>query len=136
MNTSRYGYNAHADKPKKSSRKCSECGRSGHTKSSCSKKKKGKAKKKTNYVENDSSSKSSSSDSSSSDDSDSHICYGLKKKSKSSKKKPDMKKPQLDKNHIINEVFQLVLKTMVESYVSAIPQETVISIYNAMNAKF
>ena len=83
MNTSMYGYNAHADKPRKSSRKCSECGKSGHTKSSCpKKKKKGKAKKKTNYIENDSSSESSSSDSSSSDDSDSdsHICYGLKKK--------------------------------------------------------
>ena len=87
MNTSMYGYNAHADRPttsSKSSRKCSECGKSGHTKSSCPKKKKGKgkAKKKTNYVENDSSSESSSSDSSSSDDSDSdsHICYGLKKK--------------------------------------------------------
>ena len=47
-----------------------------------------------------------------------------------------MKKPQLDKNHIINEVFQLVLKTMVESFVNAVPKETVISIYNAMNAKF
>ena len=84
MNTSMYGYNAHANKPRKSSRKCSECCKSGHTKSSCLKKKKskGKAKKKTNYVENDSSSESSSSDSSSSDDSDSdsHICYGLKKK--------------------------------------------------------
>ena len=71
MNTSMYGYNAHADKPRKSSRKCSECGKSGHTKSSCPKKKKDKSKKKTNYVENDSSSESSSSDSSSSDDSDS-----------------------------------------------------------------
>ena len=46
MNTSMYGYNTHTDKPKKSSRKCSECGKSGHTKSSCLKKKKGKAKKK------------------------------------------------------------------------------------------
>src|SRR6185437_11761710 len=48
MNTSMYGYNAHADKPRKSSRKCSECGKSGHTKNSCPKKKKskGKAKKK------------------------------------------------------------------------------------------
>ena len=82
MNTSMYGYNAHADKPRKSSRKCSECGKSEHTKSSCPKKKKGKSKKKTNYIENDSSSESSSSDSFSSDDSDSdsHICYGLKKK--------------------------------------------------------
>ena len=82
MNTSMYGYNAHADKPRKSFRKCSECGKSGHTKSSCPKKKKGKSKKKTNYVENDSSSESSSSDSFSSDDSDSdsHICYGLKKR--------------------------------------------------------
>ena len=141
MNTSMYGYNAHADKPRKSSRKCSECGKSGHTKSSCLKKKKGKgkAKKKTNYVENDSSSESSSSDSSSSDDSDSdsHTCYGLKKKKDaSSKKKPDIKKPQLDKNRIVNEVFQLVLKTMVESFVNAVPKETVISIYNAMNAEF
>ena len=86
-----------------------------------------------------SSSESSSSDSFSSDDSDSdsHICYGLKKKKDaSSKKKPDMKKPQLDKNCIINEVFQLVLKTMVESFVNAIPKETVVSIYNAMNAEF
>ena len=83
MNTSMYGYNAHADdKPRKSSCKCSECSKSEHTKSSCLKKKKGKAKKKTNYIGNDSSSESSSSDSSSSDDSDSdsHICYGLKKK--------------------------------------------------------
>ena len=82
MNTSMYGYNAHADKLKKSSRKCSECGKSEHTKSSCPKKKKGKGKKKTNYIGNDSSSESSSSNSSSNDDSDSnsHICYGLKKK--------------------------------------------------------
>src|ERR1043165_1554238 len=138
MNTSMYGYNTHADKPRKSSRKCSECGKSRHTKSSCPKKKKGKAKKKTNYVENDSSSESNSSDSSSSDDSDSdsHICYGLKKKDASSKKKPDMKKPQLDKNRIVNEVFQLVLKTMVESFVNTVPKETVISVYNAMNAEF
>ena len=139
MNTSMYGYNAHADKPRKSSRKCSECGKSGHTKSSCPKKKKGKGKKKTNYVEYDTSSSDSSFDSSSSDDSDSdsHTCYGLKKKKDaSSKKKPDMKKPQLDKNRIVNEVFQLVLKTMVESFVNAVPKETVISIYNAMNAEF
>src|SRR5437870_1597751 len=139
MNTSMYGYNAYADKPRKSSRKCSECSKSGHTKSSCpKKKKKGKAKKKTNYVENDSSSESSSSNSSSSDDSDSdsHICYGLKKKDVSSKKKPNMKKPQLDKNHIVNKVFQLVLKTMVELFVNAVSKETVISIYNAINAKF
>src|SRR2546430_8920530 len=56
MNTFMYGYNAYANKPRKSSRKCSECGKSEHTKSSCLKKKKskGKAKKKTNYVENDS----------------------------------------------------------------------------------
>ena len=47
-----------------------------------------------------------------------------------------MKKPQLDKNRIVNEVFQLVLKTMVESFVNAVPKETVISVYNAMNAKF
>src|ERR1041384_5562926 len=88
--------------------------------------------------ENDSSSFESSSSSSSSDDSnsDSHICYGLKKKSESSKKKPDMQKPQLDKNRIINEIFQLVLKAMVESFVNAVPKETVISIYNAMNAEF
>src|SRR5205085_7434412 len=47
-----------------------------------------------------------------------------------------MKKPQLDKNHIINEVFQLVLKTMVKSFVNTISKETVISIYNAMNVEF
>src|SRR6185312_13620412 len=78
MNISMYGYNTYADKPRKSSRKCSECGKSGHIKSSCPKKKKskGKAKKKTNYIGNDSSSESNSSSSSSSDDSDSnsHIC--------------------------------------------------------------
>ena len=59
-----------------------------------------------------------------------------KKKDASSKKKPDMKKPQLDKNRIVNEVFQLVLKTMVESFVNTVPKETVISVYNAMNAEF
>src|ERR1051325_5597693 len=47
-----------------------------------------------------------------------------------------MKKPQLDKNRIVNEVFQLVLKTMVESFVNTVPKETVISVYNAMNAEF
>src|SRR2546426_350282 len=51
VNTSMYGYNTHADKPKKSSYKYSECSKSGHIKSSCLKKKKGKAKKKTNYIE-------------------------------------------------------------------------------------
>src|SRR5436189_5728020 len=68
--------------------------------------------------------------------SDSHICYGLKKKDASSKKKLDMKKPQLDKNHIINEVFQLVLKTIIKSFVNAVLKETVVSIYNAMNTEF
>src|SRR5947209_18936965 len=47
-----------------------------------------------------------------------------------------MKKAQLDKNRIINEYFHLVLKTMVESFVNAVPKETVVSIYNAMNAEF
>src|SRR5688572_28526439 len=61
------------------SRHCSECGKSGHTKSSCPKKKKGKKGKKTNYIGNNSSSESSSSSDSSSDDSDDHLCYGLKK---------------------------------------------------------
>jgi len=46
-----------------------------------------------------------------------------------------MKKPQLDKNRIINEVFQLVLKTMVESFINTVPKKTVISVYNAMNAE-
>src|SRR5205085_4336870 len=59
-----------------------------------------------------------------------------KKKDAFSKKKPNMKKPQLDKNRIINEVFQLVLKTMVESFVNAIPKETIIFVYNVMNAEF
>ena len=46
-----------------------------------------------------------------------------------------MKKPQLDKNCIVNKVFQLVLKTIFESFVNAISKETVVSIYNAMNAE-
>jgi hypothetical protein len=117
------------------SRHCSECGKSGHTKSSCPKKKKGKKGKKTNYVGNDSSSESSSSSDSSSDDSDDHLCYGLKKNS-SKKESVKKKKPQVDKNQIINAVFQLVLKAMVESFVSAVPKDTVISVYNAMNAEF
>ncbi len=92
MNTSMYdNYNANVARPStssKKSRKCSECGKSGHTKSSCPKNKKSKSgrKKKTNYVQdNDSSSEPSfSSDSDSSDsDSDSHVCYGLKKKESS-----------------------------------------------------
>jgi hypothetical protein len=120
------------------SRHCSECGKSGHTKTSCPKKKKGKKGKKTNYVENDSSSESSSSSDSSSDDSDSdsHLCYGLKKNSSSKKEGVKKKKAQVDKNHIINTVFQLVLKAMVESFINAVPKETVISVYNAMNAEF
>ena len=60
----------------------------------------------------------------------------FKKKDAFSKKKPDMKKPQLNKNRIVNEVFQLVLKTMVESFVNTVPKETVISVYNAINAEF
>jgi hypothetical protein len=64
------------------SRKCSNCGKSGHTKGSCPKSKKGKKKKKTNYAHDSSSSNESSfSDSSDFSDSDSsHICYGLKKR--------------------------------------------------------
>jgi hypothetical protein len=118
------------------SRHCSECGKSGHTKTSCPKKKKGKKGKKTNYVGNDSSSESSSSSDSSSDDSDDHLCYGLKKNSSKKDGVKKKKKPQVDKNQIINAVFQLVLKAMVESFVSAVPKDTVISVYNAMNAEF
>lgn len=60
----------------------------------------------------------------------------FKKKNSSSKNEGVKKKPQVDKNQIINAVFQLVLKAMVESFVSAVPKDTVISVYNAMNAEF
>ena len=122
--------------------KCSNCGKSEHTKSSCPKNKKGK-KKKTNYVQDSSSSSSNSSsesDSSSDSDSDSsgHICYGLKKKdaSKVANKKSDGKKTQVNRNLIISEVFRLILKSMVESFVKSVPKDTVISVFHAIDAEF
>src|SRR5436190_4030202 len=79
---------------KRVSKKCSKCGRAGHTKNSCPKTKK-KRKRKTNYVEDISSEESSSSESES-ESSDScnnhHTCYGLKKKKKKNKKKKKKKK--------------------------------------------
>ncbi|GET63888.1 hypothetical protein GLOIN_2v1885507 [Rhizophagus irregularis DAOM 181602=DAOM 197198] len=137
-----FGISSGTRKPKKS-KKCSSCGKSGHTKSSCPKSKKGK--RKTNYAHDssDSSNSSDASDSSDSSDSDSdsrHACYGLKKKPTERKrvdKKPtDKKKSQLERQRIIFEVFIQLLKLLVQSFVNAVPKETVISAYNALNAKF
>ncbi|GBC28032.2 hypothetical protein GLOIN_2v1772633 [Rhizophagus irregularis DAOM 181602=DAOM 197198] len=74
-------------------------------------------------------------------DSDSgHACYGLKKKPTERKridKKPtDKKKSQLERQRIIFEVFIQLLKLLVQSFVNAVPKETVISAYNALNAEF
>ncbi|GBC31186.2 hypothetical protein GLOIN_2v1778046 [Rhizophagus irregularis DAOM 181602=DAOM 197198] len=74
-------------------------------------------------------------------DSDSgHACYGLKKKPTERKrvdKKPtDKKKSQLERQHIIFEVFIQLLKLLVQSFVNAVPKETVISAYYALNAEF
>ena len=125
------------------SRKCSNCGKTGHTKGSCPKSKKGKkkGKKKTNYAhDSSSSSESSSSDSDSSDSDSNHTCYGLKKKSSerehSGKKVKDKRKSHADRRLIIFEVFQLFLKALVQSFVNTVPKETVISVYNALNAEF
>jgi hypothetical protein len=85
------------------------------------KSKKGKKKKKTNYAhDSSSSSESSFNDSSDSSDSDSsHICYGLKKKSSENKhlgkKVKDKKKSLPDRRLVIFEVFQLLLKALVQS---------------------
>ncbi|PKK69420.1 hypothetical protein RhiirC2_781014 [Rhizophagus irregularis] len=137
-----FGMSSDTRKPKKS-KKCSSCGKSGHTKSSCPKSKKGK--RKTNYAHDssDSSNSSDASDSSDSSDSDSdsgHACYGLKKKPTERKrvdKKPtDKKKSQLERQRIIFEVFIQLLKLLVQSFISAVPKETIISTYNALNAEF
>ncbi|GBC46968.2 hypothetical protein GLOIN_2v1885507 [Rhizophagus irregularis DAOM 181602=DAOM 197198] len=74
-------------------------------------------------------------------DSDSgHACYELKKKPTERKrvdKKPtDKKKSQLERQRIIFEVFIQLLKLLVQSFVNAVPKETVISAYNALNAEF
>ncbi|CAB4441483.1 unnamed protein product [Rhizophagus irregularis] len=137
-----FGISSGTRKPKKP-KKCSSCGKSGHTKSSCPKSKKGK--RKTNYA-HDSSDPSDSSDSSNSfDSSDSdldsgHACYGIKKKpterKRVDKKTTDKKKSQLERQRIIFEVFIQLLKLLVQSFVNAIPKETVISAYNALNAEF
>ncbi|UZO09847.1 uncharacterized protein OCT59_030060 [Rhizophagus irregularis] len=104
-----------------------------------------KGKRKTNYARDssDSSNSSDASDSSDSSDSDSdsrHACYGLKKKPTERKrvdKKPtDKKKSQLERQRIIFEVFIQLLKLLVQSFVNAVPKETVISAYNALNAEF
>jgi hypothetical protein len=121
------------------SQKCLNCRKSGHTKRSCPKSKKGKKKKKTNYVQNSfSSSESSSSNSSNSDSS--HTCYRLKKKSSenkhSGKKIKDKKKSHPNRKLIIFKVFQLLLKALVQSFINSVPKETIISVYNALNAEF
>jgi hypothetical protein len=107
-------------------RKCSKCGKSGHTKSSCSKGK----KKKSNYAEQDSSSSESGDcDTSSGSDSDDRYCFGIKKK-------PNNKKSQKDRYRVINEVFLLVLKSMVESFVRAFPKEMVVDAFKMLNVEF
>ncbi|CAB4481107.1 unnamed protein product [Rhizophagus irregularis] len=137
-----FGISSGTRKPKKS-KKCSSCGKSGHTKSSCPKSKKGK--RKTNYAHDssDPSDLSNSSDSFDSSDSDSdsgHACYGIKKKpterKRVDKKTTDKKKSQLERQRIIFEVFIQLLKLLVQSFVNAVPKETVISAYNALNAEF
>ena len=128
-------YDDKSVKSSKKSRKCSECGGSGHTKSSCPNKSRRKKSKKTNYARDDSSDSSSSSSSDSSSDSD-HYCYGLKKRSNSEKKTSAKKPSAIDKNRIINDVFQLVLKGIVESFIRAVPKETVLTVYNAINGEF
>ena len=134
------------------SRRCSNCGKSGHTKSSCSKKT--KKTKKSNYAKyKTSESETSESDSETSESSDSdHHCFGMKsyttKKGDSKKKKKsstpaskrrsrgDNKKSQVDRHKIINEVFQLVVKRMIESFVKSFPKETVINAFNMLNTEF
>lgn len=137
-----FGISSGTRRPK--SKKCSSCGKSGHTKSSCPKSKK---KKKTNYAHDssDSADSSDSTDSDSDSDSDSystprHTCYGLKKKSaegrRGDKKEGGKMKSRLERQRIIFEVFQLLLKALVQSFVNAVPKETIISVYNALNAEF
>ncbi|CAB5366759.1 unnamed protein product [Rhizophagus irregularis] len=133
-------YATKSSQPSQSSRKCSNCGKSGHTKSSCPKSKRGK--KKTNYAHDtsDSADSSDSSDSSDSDSDSGHACYGLKKKPVEKKhidkKVVDKKKSRLERQHIIFEVFIQLLKLLVQSFVNAVPKESVISAYNALNAEF
>ncbi|CAB4425136.1 unnamed protein product [Rhizophagus irregularis] len=111
--------------------------------SSCPKSKKGK--RKTNYAHDssdpsDSSDSSNSSDSSDSDSDSGHARYGIKKKpterKRVDKKTTDKKKSQLERQRIIFEVFIQLLKLLVQSFVNAVPKETVISAYNALNAEF
>ncbi|CAB4413324.1 unnamed protein product [Rhizophagus irregularis] len=137
-----FGISSGTRKPKKP-KKCSSCGKSGHTKSSCLKSKKGK--RKTNYAHDSSdpsgsSDSSNSSDSSDSDSDSGHACYGIKKKpterKRVDKKTTDKKKSQLERQRIIFEVFTQLLKLLVQSFVNAVPKETVISAYNALNAEF
>ncbi|CAB4416982.1 unnamed protein product [Rhizophagus irregularis] len=137
-----FGISSGTRKPKKL-KKCSSCGKSGHTKSSCPKSKKGK--RKTNYAHDssdpsDSSDSSNSSDSSDSNSDSGHACYGIKKKpterKRVDKKTTDKKKSQLERQRIIFEVFIQLLKLLVQSFVNAVPKETVISAYNALNAEF
>jgi hypothetical protein len=64
----------------------------------------------------------------------------VKKKSSenkhSGKKVKDKKKSQVDRRLVIFEVFQLLLKALVQSFINSVPKETVISVYNVLNAEF
>jgi hypothetical protein len=118
-------------------RRCSNCHKAGHTKKSCSAKKvksKGRGRKKTNYAQDNysSSDTNSSSDSDSDSDSDDHLCLGMHSKKKDTKKKP-YKKTQTDRNHIINDVFRLLVKVIVEEFIKVSPKEHVVVVYNHIN---
>ncbi|GBC32473.2 hypothetical protein GLOIN_2v1885507 [Rhizophagus irregularis DAOM 181602=DAOM 197198] len=137
-----FGMSSGTRKPKKS-KKCSSCGKSGHTKSSCPKSKKGRGKQimhmtplipltllmpltpLTSLIVIQTLDMPA---------------MGLKKKPTERKrvdKKPtDKKKSQLERQRIIFEVFIQLLKLLVQSFVNAVPKETVISAYNALNAEF
>jgi hypothetical protein len=88
----------------------------------------------------DSSSSSEFSSNDSSDSDSSHTCYRLKKKSlknkHSGKKVKVKKKSYSDRRLIVFEIFQLLLKALVQSFINSVPKETVISVYNALNAEF
>src|SRR5581483_11570225 len=136
------------------SRKCLNCGKSGHTKSSCPKLTKRKERRrKTNYVEEDSFSSETSETSESSEisesDDDMHVCYGLKKKNikkstrkenkkKKEKKETNKKKKKEDKISIVYIYLMLIFifKQMVEAFVKLFPEDTVVKAYKMIEGEF
>ncbi|PKC76156.1 hypothetical protein RhiirA1_447916 [Rhizophagus irregularis] len=52
------------------------------------------------------------------------------------KKEGGKMKSRLKRQRIIFEVFQLLLKALVQSFINAVPKEIIISVYNALNAEF